>query len=62
VAGRDRDCSKRMTVWCLLAMLLLTAFLISGYVLYESPGGGQPLQKQDPVPVRRIPRGSMSTK
>jgi hypothetical protein len=53
MAGRDPDCSKRMAVWCLLAMALLAVFLFSGYVLYHSPGKGPPLQQQV-----RIPAGS----
>jgi hypothetical protein len=39
-----------MAVWCLLAVALLAVFLVSGYVLYHSPGKGQPIQKQVHTP------------
>jgi hypothetical protein len=51
MAGRDPDCSKRMAVWCLLAMALLAVFLFSGYILYHSPGKGQPVQQQVRTPA-----------
>jgi hypothetical protein len=52
VARKDRDCSKRMAVWCLLAMALLAVFLFSGYVLYQSPAKGPPLEKQVGTPAQ----------
>ena len=53
MAGRDPDCSKRMAVWCLLAMALLAVFLFSGYVLYHSPGKGQPVHGPTPADSNR---------
>jgi hypothetical protein len=53
MAGRDPDCSKRMAVWCLLAMALVAVFLFSGYILYHSPGKGPQVQVRTPADSNR---------
>jgi hypothetical protein len=53
MAGRDLDCSKRMAVWCLLAVALLAVFLFSGYILYHSPGKGPQVQQRTPAASNR---------
>jgi hypothetical protein len=45
VAAMNPDCAKRMTVWCLLAVALVTVFLMAGYALFESAGKGPALQQ-----------------
>jgi hypothetical protein len=38
VAVKNPDCAKLMTVWCALAVALVTVFLMAGYALFESAG------------------------
>jgi hypothetical protein len=46
VVARSPDCAKRMTAWCILAVLLVAVFLMGGYALFESPGKGPTLQHE----------------
>ena len=38
------DCGKRMTVWCILAVALITIFLVAGYALFQTSGQAPTLQ------------------
>jgi hypothetical protein len=49
VAVKNTDCAKRMTVWCILAVALVTVFLMAGYALFES-GGQAPTVQQEQRP------------
>jgi hypothetical protein len=44
VAAKNLDCAKRMTVWCILAVMLVAVFAIGGYALYVSAGQGPTIQ------------------
>ena len=33
MSSRNPDCKKRVAAWCLLAVILIAVFLISGYAL-----------------------------
>jgi hypothetical protein len=46
VAVKNTDCAKRMTVWCILAVALVTVFLMAGYALFESGGQAQTVQPE----------------
>jgi hypothetical protein len=46
VAVKNPDCAKRMTVWCILAVVLVTVFLMAGYALFESAGQAPTLQPE----------------
>jgi hypothetical protein len=46
VAVKNPDCVKRMTVWCTLAVALVTVFLMAGYALFESAGLTPTLQHE----------------
>jgi hypothetical protein len=55
VAVKNPDCAKRMTVWCILAVVLVTVFLLAGYALFESAGQAptvQPEQHPHALPAR----------
>lgn len=49
MAVKNTDCAKRMTVWCILAVALVAAFLMAGYALFES-GGQAPTVQQEQRP------------
>jgi hypothetical protein len=36
VVAMNPDCAKRMTVWCIMAVVFVTVFLMAGYALFES--------------------------
>jgi hypothetical protein len=46
VAIKKPDCAKRMTVWCVLAVALVTVFLMAGYALFETAGQAPTLQHE----------------
>jgi hypothetical protein len=46
VAAMNADCAKRMTVWCILAVAMVTIFLVAGYAVFESAGQGPTLQHE----------------
>lgn len=46
MAVKNPDCAKRMTVWCILAVALVTVFLMAGYALFESAGQAPTLQNE----------------
>jgi hypothetical protein len=46
MAVMNPDCAKRMTVWCILAVVLVLVFLMGGYALFDSPGQGPTLQHE----------------
>jgi hypothetical protein len=46
VVVKNLDCAKRMTVWCILAVALVTVFLMAGYALFESAGLAPTLQRE----------------
>ena len=52
MAHLSADCKKRMTLWCFLAVALLAIVAMSGYVIFESPGHGPPVQQQRLSPAR----------
>jgi hypothetical protein len=46
VVVKNIDCAKRMTVWCILAVALVTVFIMAGYGLFESGGQAPTLQRE----------------
>ena len=46
MAVKNPDCAKRMTVWCMLAVALVTVFLMAGYALFESGGQSPTVQPE----------------
>jgi hypothetical protein len=46
VAVKNPDCAKRMTVWCMLAVALVTVFLMAGYALFETAGQAPTFQHE----------------
>jgi hypothetical protein len=46
VAIKNADCAKRMTVWCILAVALVSVFLMAGYAIFESGGLAPTLQHE----------------
>jgi hypothetical protein len=55
VAVKKADCAKRMIVWCTLALVLVTVFLMAGYALFEGAGQAptvQPERRPQALPAR----------
>jgi hypothetical protein len=51
VAAKNPDCAKRMTVWCILAVMVVAVFALGGYALYVSPGQGPTIQHERRAPA-----------
>ena len=51
MVAKNPDCAKRMTVWCILAVMLVAVFAIGGYALYLSPGQGPTIQHERRAPA-----------
>jgi hypothetical protein len=53
VALKSPDCAKRMIVWSILAVVLVTLFVLGGYALFQLPGQGTPIQHNSPQTATR---------